>query len=36
MICGSGVCGFIYKKANKDKLERYYNNNFKNKWKLMK
>lgn len=33
MICGSGVCGAIYKKANKDKLEEYCKNNFS---KLMK
>lgn len=28
MICGSGVCGVIYKKANKEKLEAYCKNNF--------
>lgn len=33
MICGSGVCGAIYKKANKDKLEEYCKNHFS---KLMK
>lgn len=34
MICGSGVCGAIYKKANKDKLEEYCKNNFKNYMKV--
>lgn len=29
MICGSGVCGAIYKKADKNKLEEYCKNNFK-------
>lgn len=29
MICGSGVCGAIYKKANKNKLEEYCKKNFK-------
>lgn len=28
MICGSGVCGAIYKKANKDKLEEYCKKKF--------
>ena len=34
MICGSGVCGAIYKKANKDKLEEYCKNNFKETMKI--
>lgn len=34
MICGSGVCGAIYKKANKDKLEEYCKNNFKELMKI--
>ncbi len=29
MTYGSGVCGVIYKKANKEKLEEYCKNNFK-------
>ncbi len=29
MMCGSGVCGLIYKTANKNKLEEYCKNNFK-------
>lgn len=29
MICGSGVCGVIYKKANKDRLVEYCKNIFK-------
>lgn len=29
MICGSGVCGAIYRGANKDKLEDYCRSNFK-------
>lgn len=28
MICGSGVCGAIYKKANKELLEEYCKSNF--------
>lgn len=28
MTYGSGVCGVIYKKANKEKLEEYCKNNF--------
>lgn len=34
MICGSGVCGAIYKKANKDKLEKYCKNSFKETMKV--
>lgn len=34
MICGSGVCGAIYKKADKDKLEEYCKNNFKELMKV--
>lgn len=34
MICGSGVCGAIYKKANKDKLEEYCKNSFKETMKV--
>lgn len=29
MICGSGVCGAIYKKANKELLEDYCKSNYK-------
>ncbi len=34
MICGSGVCGLIYKMADKDKLEEYCKNNFKENMKV--
>ncbi len=34
MICGSGVCGLIYKKANINKLEKYCKDNFKEKMKV--
>ncbi len=34
MICGSGVCGLIYKKANINKLEKYCKDNFKEKMKI--
>ena len=33
MMCGSGVCGLIYKTANKNKLEEYCKNNFKEQMK---
>lgn len=34
MICGSGVCGLIYKMADKDKLEEYCRDNFKELMKI--
>ena len=34
MICGSGVCGAIYKKANKDLLEQYCKEHFKENMKV--
>lgn len=34
MICGSGMCGVIYKAANKDLLEEYCKNNFKEYMKV--
>lgn len=34
MIYGSGVCGVIYEKANKDKLEEYCKNSFKEPMKV--
>lgn len=34
MICGSGVCGAIYKKADKNILEEYCKNNFKELMKV--
>ncbi len=34
MTCGSGVCGAIYKKANKELLEEYCKNNFKKYMKV--
>lgn len=34
MICGSGVCGVIYKSANKELLEDYCKNNFKENMKV--
>ena len=34
MICGSGLCGAIYKKANKELLEEYCKNNFKEYMKV--
>lgn len=34
MICGSGLCGAIYKKANKELLEEYCKNNFKENMKV--
>lgn len=34
MIYGSGVCGAIYKMANKDLLEEYCKNNFKENMKV--
>lgn len=34
MIYGSGVCGAIYKKANKELLENYCRNNFKEYMKV--
>lgn len=34
MICGSGICGQIYKKAGKEKLEEYCKNNFKGNMKV--
>lgn len=34
MICGSGVCGLIYKTAGKDKLEEYCKKNFKEQMKV--
>ena len=34
MICGSGVCGAIYKKANKDLLEQYCKERFKENMKV--
>lgn len=34
MICGSGMCGAIYKAANKDLLEEYCKNNYKEYMKV--
>lgn len=34
MICGSGVCGAIYKRANKELLEDYCKNNYKEYMKV--
>lgn len=34
MICGGGICGAIYKKANKDLLEDYCKHNFKEYMKI--
>lgn len=34
MICGSGVCGLIYKMAGKEELENYCKDNFKEKMKI--
>lgn len=34
MICGSGVCGAIYKRANKELLEDYCNSNYKEYMKV--
>lgn len=34
MICGGGVCGAIYKKANKELLEDYCKHNFKEYMKI--
>ena len=34
MICGSGVCGAIYKKANKELLEDYCKKNYKEDMKV--
>lgn len=34
MISGSGICGSIYKKAGKEKLEEYCKNNYKSEMKV--
>ena len=34
MICGSGICGSIYKKANKESLEDYCKKNYKENMKI--
>ncbi len=34
MIAGGGVCGAIYKAANKEKLEQHCKTNFKSKMKI--
>ncbi len=34
MICGSGVCGQIYRRASKEKLEEYCKNNFNENMKV--
>ena len=34
MICGSGVCGLIYKMAGKEELENYCKDNFKEQMKI--
>lgn len=34
MICGSGVCGLVYKMADKNRLEEYCKNSFKEQMKV--